>query len=165
MIELVYGLGILGSLALAWCLGANDAANPTECAVGAGVISLKKGLIIFAIFAALGGILIGSFVMKTVDRGIVDRETAFEVGELTNEALIVGSFTVVLAAILWIIFCTWKGMPVLGYATHLLSLATSVSPPWVNYHLENSKFKFFKLKSIEKLITCSIQVFRIEELK
>ena len=70
------------------------------------MISLKRALILFAIFAALGGILIGPFVMTTVDRGIVDRE------RLPRELLIVGSLAAVLSACLWITFSTWKGMPV-----------------------------------------------------
>lgn len=113
MIELViYAFGILLALYMAWCLGANDAANPTECAVGAGVISLKKALILFAIFAALGGILIGPFVMKTIDRGLVDRDAGLRRGELTREAVIIGSLTAALSATLWITFSTWRGMPV-----------------------------------------------------
>jgi PiT family inorganic phosphate transporter len=107
MIELlVYGIGIALSFLIAWGLGANDAANPTECAVGAGVISMKKATLLFSLFAALGGILLGPFVMKTVDRGIVPREL------LSLEMVTVGSFTAVAAAGIWIIFSTWRGMPI-----------------------------------------------------
>ena len=107
MIELViYIVGILLAFYMAWCLGANDASNPTECAVGAGVIQMKKALVLFAIFAALGGILLGPFVMKTVDRGLIPRE------QLSLEMVAVGSFTAVLSAGIWVTFSTWKGMPV-----------------------------------------------------
>ncbi len=107
MIELlVYVIGIALAFLIAWGLGANDAANPTECAVGAGVISIKKAILIFSLFAALGGILLGPFVMKTVDRGIVPREL------LSLEMVTVGSFTAVAAAGIWIIFSTWLGMPI-----------------------------------------------------
>ncbi len=107
MIELlIYGVGIALSFYMAWCLGANDASNPTECAVGSGVISMKKAVILFAIFAAVGGILLGPFVMKTVDRGIIPREL------LSFEKVAVGSFTAVISAGIWITFSTWKGMPI-----------------------------------------------------
>jgi len=106
MILLVYVIGILLCCLMAWCLGANDAANPTECAVGSGVISMKKAIILFAIFAALGGILLGSFVMETIDRGIVSKEG------LDDKEAILGSFSAVLAAGFFITLCTWKGMPV-----------------------------------------------------
>jgi len=107
MMELViYGVGLILSFYIAWCLGANDAANPTDCAVGAGALTMKRAIILFAVFAAAGGILLGPMVMKTVDRGLVDREN------LSLEALTVGSFTACLSAGLWITFCTSKGMPV-----------------------------------------------------
>jgi PiT family inorganic phosphate transporter len=108
----VYLAGIALSCLMAWCLGANDAANPTDCAVGAGVISVERALVLFAVFSALGGILIGSYVMKTFDRGLVDRKTGFETGILTKEALVLGSLVAALAAAIWIIFSTALGMPI-----------------------------------------------------
>jgi len=97
---------------MAWSLGANDAANPTDCAVGAGVISVERALVLFAVFSALGGILVGSYVMKTFDRGLVDRKTGFETGILTKETLVLGSLVAALAAAIWIIFSTALGMPI-----------------------------------------------------
>jgi PiT family inorganic phosphate transporter len=108
----VYLAGVLLSCLMAWSLGANDAANPTDCAVGAGVISVERALLLFAIFSALGGILIGSFVMKTFDRGVVDRKTALETGVLTKETLVLGSLVAALAAAVWVIISTKLGMPV-----------------------------------------------------
>lgn len=105
MIILVYAIGILLCLLMAWNLGANDAANPTDCAVGSGAISIKKAVVLFAIFAALGGILLGPFVMKTIDRGIVPKE------ELSEGVMILGSFAAILAACLFVALCTWRGMP------------------------------------------------------
>ena len=100
MIPIVYIVGLALSFYLAWCLGANDAANPTDCAVGSGVASLRRALMLFAIFAALGALLQGFMVMKTIDRGIVPRVD------------VTGAFTITLAACIWITLCTWKGMPV-----------------------------------------------------
>jgi PiT family inorganic phosphate transporter len=102
----VYAVGILLAFYMAWCMGANDASNPTECAVGAGVISIKRALILFAIFVALGGILLGPFVIKTVDRGLIPRD------ELSQKMVIIGSFTAILSASIWVTFSTWMGMPV-----------------------------------------------------
>jgi PiT family inorganic phosphate transporter len=103
---LIYTVGIVLAFYMAWCLGANDAANPTECAVGAGVVSMRRALILFAAFTALGAILLGPFVMKTVDRGLIPRD------RLSLEMVAVGSFTAVLSASLWVTFSSWKGMPV-----------------------------------------------------
>jgi PiT family inorganic phosphate transporter len=102
----VYGTGLGLAFYMAWCLGANDAANPCNCVVGAGVYSMRKALYTFAIFAALGGILFGPFVMKTIDRGLVDRRA------LGTSELIVGSLSAALAACLWVTLSTWLGMPV-----------------------------------------------------
>ncbi|MEM2875239.1 MAG: inorganic phosphate transporter [Candidatus Hadarchaeales archaeon] len=107
MIELlIYAVGIVLSFLMALALGMNDASNPTDCTVGSGVLSIKRALILFAVFSAAGGILVGPFVMKTVDRGLIPRE------QLSLEAVAVGSFTAVLSAVIWIVFSTWKGMPV-----------------------------------------------------
>ncbi|MEM2977884.1 MAG: inorganic phosphate transporter [Candidatus Hadarchaeales archaeon] len=102
----LYGASLALALYMAWGLGANDAANPCNCVVGAGVYSTKKALYTFSLFAALGGILFGSFVMKTFDRGLISREH-FETG-----TLIVGSLCAALAGCLWVTFSTWMGMPV-----------------------------------------------------
>ncbi|MBC7218678.1 MAG: inorganic phosphate transporter [Hadesarchaea archaeon] len=135
MIEIIiYGVGLVLSFYIAWCLGANDAANPTDCAVGSGALSMKKAIILFAIFAALGGILLGPMVMKTVDRGLVDRES------LSIEVLTVGSFSACLSAGLWITFCTYRGMPV--STTHSIiggvigfGLASSAPLRWNNLYV------------------------------
>jgi PiT family inorganic phosphate transporter len=135
MLELViYGVGLALSFYIAWCLGANDAANPTDCAVGAGALSMRKAITLFAIFAAAGGILLGPMVMKTVDRGLVDRES------LSLEVLTVGSFTACLSAGIWITLCTYKGMPV--STTHSIiggvigfGLISSAPMRWSNLYL------------------------------
>ncbi len=107
MLELlIFGIGLVLSFYMAWCMGANDAANPTECAVGAGAISMKKALVLFAVFAAIGGITLGPLVMKTVDRGLVAKEN------LSLASVALGSFTAVTAAGIWVTFCTWRGMPI-----------------------------------------------------
>ncbi len=108
----IYLAGVALSCAMAWALGSNDAANPTDCAVGAGVISLRRALALFAVFSALGGILIGSFVMKTFDRGIVDRKTGIETGALSKESLVLGSLVAALSAVIWVTVSSWLGMPV-----------------------------------------------------
>ncbi len=97
---LVIGIGLGISLYVAWCLGANDAANPTECAVGSGVLSMRRALLLFCIFVAIGALLQGFMVIKTIGRGVVENVS------------ILGSVSVVLSACLWITFCTWRGLPV-----------------------------------------------------
>lgn len=97
---LLLGLGLALSFYLAWCLGANDASNPTECAVGSGVITLRGALLLFCFFAALGALTHGFMVIKTIGMGVV------------QELNLLGSVTTVLSACLWITLCTWKGLPI-----------------------------------------------------
>ncbi len=97
---IVYAIGLALAFYVAWCLGANDAANPTDCAVGSGVITLRRAVLLFAIFVAIGALLQGFMVMKTIDRGIVPRID------------VLGAFTTILAVSIWVTFCTWKGMPI-----------------------------------------------------
>jgi len=97
---IVYVIGLALTVPVAWSLGANDASNPTECAVGSGIISLRKALILFAVFAAAGALLQGYMVMKTMDRGIVPHIS------------LLGAFTVVVSICIWLVLCTWKGLPI-----------------------------------------------------
>lgn len=93
-------LGLIAALFIAWNLGANDAANPTNTAVGAGALTLRKALILFSIFAAIGALAQGYMVMKTIGKGVVK-----DVDPL-------GALIASLAAGVWIMLSTWKGLPV-----------------------------------------------------
>lgn len=132
MLELlIYGVGIVLSFYMAWCMGANDAANPTECAVGSAVISMKKALLLFAVFAGMGGVLLGPMVMKTLDQGIVMKES------LSFGAITLGSFTAVVAAGMWVTFCTWSGMPVStshSIVGGVIGFGLVVGPSFVNFN-------------------------------
>ncbi|OYT38875.1 MAG: hypothetical protein B6U89_05090, partial [Desulfurococcales archaeon ex4484_58] len=97
---LILVLGYIASLFMAWCIGANDASNPTETAVGAGVLSIRKALILFSIFAGVGALLQGWMVMKTLGKGVVVIED------------VVSAMIAVLSAGLWIIIASWKGLPI-----------------------------------------------------
>jgi len=97
---MILALGLIAALYIAWNLGANDAANPTETAVGAGVISIKKAVILFSIFAMLGAVIQGYMVMKTIGKGVVSSIDP------------IGALIAALSAGVWITLVTWKGLPV-----------------------------------------------------
>lgn len=86
----VLAAGVILSFLMAVTLGGNDAAEPTDCAVGAGVISIRKAVLLFAIFTAVGALTQGFMVMKTVGKGIVP------------EISIAGAFASVAAAVFWV---------------------------------------------------------------
>jgi PiT family inorganic phosphate transporter len=77
-----------------WNVGANDSANCIGTALGAGLISFKKAVILVSIFAFLGAVLQGHHVMETIGKGIVKEDIGF-VAVLV--ALICSGFFVTLA--------------------------------------------------------------------
>lgn len=150
-------LGLAASFYMAWCLGANDASNPTECAVGAGVVSLRQALVLFAIFTSLGALLQGHMVIKTLGRGIVPSID------------LVGAFTTALAAGLWITLCTYLGLPistsqsitgaVIGYGLVVYGLEgvrwelmTRVVASWLTSPLSAIAMTMFLFKLLTRLI-------------
>ena len=96
IVLLACGLGL--SFYMAWNLGANDAATPTDCAVGSGVISIKRAVILFAVFSTFGALAQGFMNTKTIGTGIVP------------EIDVLGALTITLSACLWVTFCTWRGL-------------------------------------------------------
>ncbi len=82
--------GLVMAFLMAVSLGGNDAAEPTDCAVGAGVVSIKQAVTLFAIFCAVGALTQGYMVMKTIGKGIV------------HEISIAGAFACVTATVLWV---------------------------------------------------------------
>lgn len=96
----VYIVGLAASFMVAFSLGANDFANPTDCAVGAGAIDFNKALLLFSIFVFIGSIVQGRFVIKTLGGGVV------------SEIELVGALSAVLATFIWVTIATLLGMPV-----------------------------------------------------
>lgn len=89
---------------MAFNIAANDIGNSMGTAVGSGALTMRRALIIGAIFEFLGAIFLGSNVIKTVGSGIVPPEF------MSN----IGAFTITLAAGLWITFTILKKIPISG---------------------------------------------------
>lgn len=98
--ELLMVMGLLAAFYVAWNIGANDAANPTETAVGSGALSMRKAILLFTVFVFLGAIAQGHRVMKTVGKGVVK-----DLDPIMALSASVG-------AALWITIATRKGLPV-----------------------------------------------------
>ncbi len=65
---------VLASFYLGWNLGANDGGNCIGTAIGAGLVSFRRGFVLVAVFATLGAVLQGERVVGTVGRGIVSAD-------------------------------------------------------------------------------------------
>jgi PiT family inorganic phosphate transporter len=98
--EVLVALGLVVAFYMAWNLGANDAANPTNTAVGSGALSLRSAILLFSLFAALGALLQGYRVIKTIGKGVVK--------DLDPAMALAAS----LGAGLWVTLATRKGLPV-----------------------------------------------------
>lgn len=92
---------------MSWNIGANDVANSMASAVGAKAITIKQAVFIAGFLNIVGATFIGSHVTNTIRKGIVSTEV------LTDpQMVIIGAFSALLAASLWVSFATWKSLPV-----------------------------------------------------
>ncbi len=98
---------LLIGLYTAWNIGANDVANSISTSVGSGVLSMRRGLLAVNIFIFLGAVLFGSYVTKTIGKGIVDLKT---IGD--PQLVVIGAFSAILSAGIWLTLATWRGLPV-----------------------------------------------------
>ncbi|MDI6642552.1 MAG: inorganic phosphate transporter [Candidatus Hodarchaeaceae archaeon] len=121
-------MAVLGvAFFMGWGMGANDAANSMATSVGARILTLRRAMLLLAIFAIAGAVLQGGYVMHTVGEKIVffENENAAEnIALAENISLPAGAkptpFTLVpiaalgaiLAAAIWVIVATRLGLPV-----------------------------------------------------
>jgi len=100
-------VGYIFGFYMAWNIGANDVANSMASAVGARAITIRQAIFITGILNVVGATLIGSHVTNTIRKGIVSTEI------LTDPHLaLIGAFSALLAAALWVSFATWRSLPV-----------------------------------------------------
>ncbi|MCD6323530.1 MAG: inorganic phosphate transporter, partial [Desulfurococcales archaeon] len=92
------GLGL--AFYIAWCIGTNDAANPTQMAVGSGALRINRAILLFALFAFIGASIQGWMVIKTFGKGIAHISTIYD------------ALTATIATAIWITLSSYKGMPI-----------------------------------------------------
>ena len=96
---------------MAWNIGANDVANAMGTSIGSGALTLKKAVLIAAIFEFAGAFLVGSHVTETVRKGIIDLSIFTEMENGTN-ILMYGMLASLLAAGAWLQIASYFGWPV-----------------------------------------------------
>jgi len=97
---------ILMGAAVGWSIGANDAANSLGTAVGSRVLTLRQAIILITIFGFLGAFLQGSYVIKTIGKGIVPMDT------LDRNAALYLALVASFAACAWVVLATYWRMPI-----------------------------------------------------
>jgi len=101
-------IAILAGLYMAWAIGANDVANAMGTSVGSGALTLKRAIVVAAVFEFGGAVLAGGSVSKTIRKGIVDPD-AFAANP---ELLVFGMTAALLAAAIWLNIASKFGWPV-----------------------------------------------------
>lgn len=108
MISVLYLLAILVGFYVAWSIGANDVANSVGTAVGSRALSLRKAIVVAAIFEFLGALLLGANVSETLESGILGSQILMT----QKEEYLIGMFSVLVASGIWVQIATFFGWPV-----------------------------------------------------
>jgi len=93
---------------MTWGVGANDVANAMGTSVGSGALTVKKAILVAAIFEFAGVILAGGHVTSTIRKGVVDPTPLVDHPEL----IIYGMLASLLAAGIWLMIASARGWPV-----------------------------------------------------
>ena len=65
-------LGVCGCIVVAIANGANDIANSVGTSYGAGALTMRQAILFGSIAEATGAMTLGSFVAKTISKGVID---------------------------------------------------------------------------------------------
>jgi inorganic phosphate transporter, PiT family len=103
---LFIGITILLGAGVGWSIGANDAANSLGAAVGSKVLTLRRAIILIAVFGFLGAFFQGAHVTNTIGKGVVPMNI-LKKDTATYIALVAS-----LAACLWVVMATYWKMPI-----------------------------------------------------
>lgn len=164
--ELVYlGLAALFGLFMAWGIGANDVANAMATSIGSGALTIRRALIVAAVFEFAGAVLAGGGVTSTIRSGIIDSAWVVDQPEL----LIFGMLASLVAAGVWLLIASRFGWPVstthsivgaiVGFAIVAYGVSAvewdkvgTIVASWVVSPITAGIFSFFIFSSIQWLI-------------
>ncbi len=104
---LILALGFAVGFHMSWNIGANDVANSMASAVGAKAITLRQAIVIAGILVIIGAIFIGGHVTDTIRSGIISPQVLED-----PKIAMIGAFSALMAAAMWVSFATWKSLPV-----------------------------------------------------
>jgi inorganic phosphate transporter, PiT family len=152
-------------LFMAWGIGANDVANAMATSVGSKALTLKRAVIVAAIFEFCGAFLAGGQVTSTIRKGIIDSNLLSGSPEL----LVYGMLAALLAAGIWLLVATKYGLPVstthsivgaiVGFAAVGIGIEAvkwgkvgSIAASWVVSPVIAGAIAYALFRSVQKLI-------------
>ncbi len=158
-------IALIAGLYMAWAIGANDVANAMGTSVGSGALTLKRAIIVAAVFEFSGALLAGASVSKTIRKGIID-PAGFE---SAPELLVFGMIGSLLAAAIWLNVASKLGWPVstthsivgaiVGFACVALgvdavnwSKVGAIVASWVTSPLMSGSVAFVLFFALQRLI-------------
>ena len=106
---------LVGGAYMAWNIGANDVANAMGTSVGSGALTLKRAIVLAAIFEFLGAVLVGSHVTDTIRKGIVEVSLFAPTGPAGADGpllLALGMLAALISAGAWLHVATHFALPV-----------------------------------------------------
>lgn len=106
MYLLLIAITILMGIGVGWSIGANDAANSLGVAVGSRALTLRRAIILIAVFGFLGAFLQGSHVTKTIGKGIVPMD------QLEKNLSIYIALVSCFGACAWVVLATYRKIPI-----------------------------------------------------
>jgi PiT family inorganic phosphate transporter len=103
-------LWLAGGLAMymAWAIGANDVANAMGTSVGSGALTIRRALIVAAVFEFSGALFVGGHVTDTVRQGMLDMQLV----RADPQLLLYGMLGALAAAATLVVAATAYGLPV-----------------------------------------------------
>ncbi|MCO6505248.1 MAG: inorganic phosphate transporter [Snodgrassella sp.] len=105
---LLFVIATLFGAFMAFNIGGNDVANSFGTSVGAGTLTIPQALGIAAVFEVSGAVIAGGEVTKTIRHGIID----LGVMNLQPSQCINVMLAALLAAAIWLLIASKKGLPV-----------------------------------------------------
>lgn len=150
---------------MAWGIGANDVANAMATSIGSGALTIRRAIIVAAIFEFAGAVLAGGEVTSTIRSGIIDASSVAEDPEL----LVFGMLAALLSAGIWLLVASRKGWPVstthsivgaiVGFSVVALGMNSvdwgqigTIVASWVISPLLAGTIAYFIFRSIQWLI-------------
>ncbi len=93
---------------MAWNIGANDVSNAMGTSVGSGALTMRRAVVLAAIFEFSGAFFVGSNVSETMQRGLIDTSL------FLNEPLllVLGMVGALLGTSIWLQIASYFGWPV-----------------------------------------------------